>query len=55
VARRWFAVKKDQWVDSYSAKVIRRLELHGMPRFGDKPLEMITPKMILDACRIVSR
>ena len=53
VARRWFAVKKDQWVDSYSSKVIRRLELHGIPRFGRNPLEMITPKMILDACRAV--
>jgi integrase len=53
VARRWFAVKKDQWVDSYSSKVIRRLELHGMPRFGGKPLETITPRMILDACRAV--
>ena len=53
VARRWFAVKKDQWVDSYSSKVIRRLELHGMPRLGNRPLETITPKMILDACRTV--
>lgn len=53
VARRWFAVKKDQWVENYSSKVIRRLELHGIPHFGRKPLEIITPKMILDACRAV--
>jgi integrase len=53
VARRWFAVKKDQWVENYSSKVIRRLELHGIPRFGHKPLGTITPKMILDACRTV--
>jgi hypothetical protein len=53
VARRWFAVKKDQWVENYSSKVIRRIELHGLPCFGRKPLETITPKMILDACRAV--
>jgi len=53
VARRWFAVKKDQWVENYSSKVIRRLDLDGILRFGRRPLEMITPKMALDACRAV--
>ena len=53
VARRWFDVKKAQWMDTYSSKVIRRLELHGFPQFGRMPLSMITPKTVLDACRRV--
>lgn len=53
VARRWFSVKRDQWMDSYSTKVIRRLELHAFPRFGDMPLSRIRPRTVLDACRLV--
>ena len=40
-------------MDTYSSKVIRRLELHGFPQFGRMPLSMITPKTVLDACRRV--
>lgn len=28
IARRWFSVKKGQWMESYSSKIIRRLELN---------------------------
>ncbi|MCT9014141.1 integrase arm-type DNA-binding domain-containing protein [Cupriavidus gilardii] len=55
VARRWFSVKKRQWMDSYSSKIIRRLELHAFPRFGHMLLEDITPKTVLEACRAVER
>lgn len=55
VSRRWFEVKKGQWMDSYSSKVIRRLELHAFPRFGSTPIGEITPKKVLDACRAVER
>lgn len=55
VARRWFDVKKDQWMESYSSKVIRRLELHAFPRFGSTPIVAITPKTVLEACRAVER
>ena len=55
VARRWFEVKKEEWVVGYSSKVLRRLELHAMPHFGRKLLADITPKMVLDACRTVER
>ena len=55
VARRWFDVKKGGWMDSYSSKVIRRLELHAIPHFGDKLLEDISPKVVLDACRVVEK
>ena len=55
VARRWFEVKKGQWMESYSSKVIRRLELHAFPRFGHTPIEKITPKTVLEACRAIER
>ncbi|MCB8748939.1 tyrosine-type recombinase/integrase [Rhodoferax sp. U2-2l] len=53
VARRWFSVKKSQWMETYSSKVIRRLELHGFPQFGNLALSVITPKTVLAACRRV--
>lgn len=55
VARRWFEVKRGQWMESYSYKVIRRLELHAFPRFGHLPMAAITPQTILEACRAVER
>ena len=55
IARRWFEVKKGQRMESYSSKVIRRLELHAFPRFGHTPIEKITPKTVLEACRAVER
>ena len=55
VARRWFGVKSGQWMETYSSKVIRRLELHAFPRFGDMPISEITPKTVLEACRAVER
>ena len=53
VARRWFDVKSNQWMASYSSKVIRRLELHAFHRFGKAPIGMITPVTVLEACRAV--
>ena len=49
VARRWFAVKENKWMETYSSKVIRRLELHAFPKFGRKLLPEISPKLVLDA------
>ena len=55
VGRRWFEVKKGSWMESYSSKVLRRLELHAIPNFGGTLLEHITPKIVLDACRVVEK
>ena len=52
VARRWFEVKREEWVSSYSDKVIRRLELYAFPKFGKVHVTEITPKTILEVCRI---
>lgn len=55
VMRRWFAVKSPSWVESYSAKAIRRVEMHLLPRLGQLQMASITPKMVLEACREVER
>lgn len=55
VARRWFSVKEPQWMESYSSKIIRRLELHAFPQFGAVALTAITPKTVLDACRRIEK
>ena len=55
VARRWFDVKQTHWMFSYSSKVIRRLELHAFPRFGNTPIGTVTPVTVLEACRAVER
>jgi integrase len=53
VARRWFDVKQEEWVSSYSDKVIRRLEMYAFPAFGKFHVREITPKQVLDVCRAV--
>lgn len=51
VARRWFATKQDGWVESYSSKIIARLEGHVFPYLGNKPIHSIGAKELLEVCR----
>lgn len=53
VARRWFDVKQSEWVDEYSSKVIRRLELHVFPYIGNAAIGSIQAPDILKVCRRV--
>jgi integrase len=53
VARRWFEVTESRWVEDYSSKVIRRLEIHVFPYIGKLPMASIKPKDVLDLCRRV--
>lgn len=53
IARRWFAVRKDDWVEGYSSKVIRRLELHVFPYVGARPIQDLSAPDILIVCRRV--
>lgn len=55
VARRWFDVKKHEWADTYSSKVLRRLELHAFPSFGSSQLADVKSKTVLEACRLVEK
>jgi integrase len=53
VARRWYADIKDEWADSYSGKVLRRLEIHAFPYIGAKAIEEVTAADVLALCRRV--
>jgi hypothetical protein len=53
VARRWFLVRQDQWMQSYRSKVIARLQNDVFPFIGFQLLSDITPKMLLDMLRHV--
>lgn len=55
VMRRWFVIKSPQWMESYSNKAIRRLEMHALPKLGQLQMENITPKMVLDVCREIEK
>ena len=51
VARRWFATKEDGWVESYSSKIIARLEGHVFPYLGTHAIGSIGAKELLEVCR----
>jgi len=53
VGRRWFATREQDWCDSYSSKVLRRLELHAFPCIGHMPIGDIDPPKVLEVCRRV--
>lgn len=53
IGRRWFAVQSGKWCDSYSTKVIRRLEMHAFPHLGHLPIAQIDAPMVLQVCRRV--
>ena len=53
VARRWFHVRQDQWMQSYSSKVIARLQNDVFPFIGSQLLSDITPKILLEMLRRV--
>lgn len=53
VGRRWFATRKHEWCESYSTKVLRRLELHAFPYIGHLPIGDIDPPKVLEVCRRV--
>lgn len=47
VAREWYAKQKKSWTDSYSSKVIRRLEADIFPWLGARPVGAITAADLL--------
>lgn len=51
VARRWYAVRENEWMISYGSKVIRRLECHVFPHIGQQQIASIEPPEILAVCR----
>ncbi|MFI5411605.1 tyrosine-type recombinase/integrase [Kaistia sp. UC242_56] len=53
IAREWFALKLADWVDSYSTRLMSRLEADVFPPLGARPISAIEPPEILDAVRKV--
>jgi len=47
IAREWYAKQAEGWADSYSGKVLRRLEQYVFPKIGDKPIrELKGPELL---------
>lgn len=53
IARRWFSVRESGWMEGYSSKVIRRLEVHVFPYLGQRMITEIAPPDVLGVCRRV--
>jgi integrase len=51
VARKWYAVRKGEWADSYGDKIIRRLEVDIFPFVGKLAISSITPPQLLEVLR----
>ncbi len=54
-ARNWYAVRKDDWAESYGAKIIRRLEVDVFPYIGKQPIGSITPPQLLEVLRRIEK
>ena len=51
VAREWFGKQTQGWAESYSSKVIRRLEMYVFPWLGSKPISTIKAPDLLAVLR----
>lgn len=51
IAREWFAKFSENWVDTHSTKIIRRLERDLFPWLGARPINSITAPELLSALR----
>jgi integrase len=51
VAREWFGKQTQGWAESYSSKVIRRLEMYVFPWLGNKPISAIKAPDLLAVLR----
>ncbi len=51
IAHEWFAKFSENWVDTHSSKIIRRLERDVFPWLGARPIDSITAVELLTALR----
>ncbi len=51
IAREWYAKQAEGWTDSYSSKVIARLEQYVFPKVGSKPIRELKGPDLLAALR----
>jgi integrase len=55
VARRWFSSKQEEWMETYSSKLLRRFELHVFPHIGGMKLGDVQVSHVLQICRRVQQ
>lgn len=53
IAREWYQTRRDEWSPTYGQKIMRRLEVDVFPWLGAKPINAITPPMVLAVLRRV--
>lgn len=51
VARRWYATRAPDWMDSYGSRVLSRLERLVFPCIGKTPIAELQPPELLEMCR----
>ena len=51
IAREWYAKQAEGWADSYSSKVLARLEQYVFPKVGSKPIRELKGPELLAALR----
>lgn len=55
IAKLWYRAKAKQWDADHAAKLWRSLELHIFPHIGDRPINDIKPREILDAIHKIEK
>lgn len=55
VAIEWIETQKEKWTEKYQHDFYRRLELHIFPHFGNKPINEISPQLVLAAIRAMEK
>ena len=53
IAREWFDQRKHEWADKSAKSFLKRLEMHILPRLGQRPIADITAPEILSMLRLV--
>jgi integrase len=55
IAREWYEQRKNKWVTSYSASMMKRLERHVFPKLGSRPITSVTAPEILSTLRVIEK
>lgn len=55
VAEEWHEANLAKWTEAHAAKILRRLELHIFPAFGQRAITEIKPRELLDALRKIEK
>jgi hypothetical protein len=51
IARQWYAMERDRWVDHHASDVLRSLERDIFPGLGNQAIKDVTPASVLSVLR----